>query len=152
MSLWPRVVERCDSVSSCVQALEEFLESLRVDPSVCEETPTRGDYRRVYAWVEKLIESGVPDGRSRLILYVISRYLVNVKKLSVEESERVIDVFIENSCRNHGNCGKIYKSWIRRVLESVKTGGWRPWSISRIKENDRQLYEIVSRIVGVVEE
>jgi hypothetical protein len=43
----------------------------------------------------------------------------------------------------------VYRSWIRRVLESVKSGGWRPWSMSRIKENDRQLYEIVSRIVGV---
>ncbi len=151
MSLWSRVIERCDDVGSCTQALEEFLEVLRVDPGLCEETPIRGDYRRAYAWIEKLIESGVPDGRSRLILYVISRYLVNIRKLSLEESERIIDAFLENSCRNHGNCGKVYKSWVRRVLEAVKAGGWRPWSISRIRENDRQLYEIVARIVGVEE-
>jgi hypothetical protein len=149
LSLWSRVIEGCDNVDSCVRLLEEFFKTLRVDPSLCEEIPLSGDYRKAYAWVEKLIESGVPDGRSRLILYVISRYLINVKRLSMEESERVIDAFLDNSCRNHGNCGKVYRSWIRRVLESVKSGGWRPWSMSRIKENDRQLYEIVSRIVGV---
>ena len=149
MSLWSRVIEGCDNVDSCVRLLEELFKTLRVDPSLCEEIPLGSDYRKAYAWVEKLIESGVPDGRSRLILYVISRYLINVKRLSMEESERVIDAFLDNSCRNHGNCGKVYRSWVRRVLESVKSGGWRPWSMSRIRENDRQLYEIVSRIVGV---
>jgi hypothetical protein len=31
--------------------------------------------------VEKVIERGLPDGRKRFILYVLSAYLVNVKRL-----------------------------------------------------------------------
>ena len=120
------------------------------DPSLCEELPSAVDRRR-YLWIERIIELGVPDGRSRLILYVISRYLINVKKLSLEDAERVVDIFIENSCRNHGNCGKIYKSWVRRVLEYVKNGGWRPWSLATLKERDRQLYEIISNLLGLKE-
>ncbi len=151
MSLWSRVVEACRSgVEECSRALEDFFKAMCPNQDLCEEPPSGVDRRR-YLWVEKLIELGVPDGRSRLILYVISRYLVNVKKLSIEDSERVVEAFIENSCRNHGNCGKIYKSWIRRVLESVKNGGWKPWSLQTIKERDRQLYEVITGVIGVRE-
>jgi len=56
--------------------------------------------------VEKIIEKGLPDGRKRFILYVLSAYLVNVKRLSEEEALQVVQEFLENSCRNHGNCEK----------------------------------------------
>jgi len=101
-----------------------------------------------YAWVEELIRRGVPDGRSRLILYVISRYLVNVKGLSVDEAHLVVKEFIENSCRNYGDCSKIYDSWIRNVLRRVAEGGWLPWSLERLRERDPELYDIV---MGVLE-
>jgi hypothetical protein len=39
---------------------------------------------RRYEWVEKIIEEGFPDGRKRLMLYVLSAYLINVKRLSEE--------------------------------------------------------------------
>ncbi len=95
------------------------------------------------------MERGVPDGRSRLILYVISRYLINVKGLSLEEAEAVIDAFLEASCRNYGNCSKIYKSWIRHVLRRVSEGGWRPWSLERVKQEDPELYSTISRVLGI---
>ena len=79
---------------------------------------------------------------------MISRYLVNVKGLPPEEAEAVIDGFIEASCRNHGNCGKIYKSWVRNVLRHVARGGWRPWSLERLRREDPQLYEVVEGVVG----
>jgi len=47
--------------------------------------------------VEKVVEKGLPDGRKRFILYVLSAYLVNVKGLSEEEALQVMQGFIENS-------------------------------------------------------
>ncbi|MEM0365980.1 MAG: DNA primase noncatalytic subunit PriX [Acidilobaceae archaeon] len=144
---WDHVVESCVSIENCIEALERFFKSMCPDESLCEEAHGKVKVRRRFVWVDKIIESGVPDGRSRLILYVISRYLVNIKGLGLDEAEKTISIFIENSCKNHGNCGKIYRSWIRRVLESVKSRGWPPWSLEKIKEKDPQLYDIVSRIV-----
>ncbi|MDM7275832.1 MAG: DNA primase noncatalytic subunit PriX [Thermoprotei archaeon] len=149
---WGEVVVECKGgVERCVKALERFFESMCGDRSLCEEPPSRAASRRSYLWVEKLIEAGVPDGRARLILYVISRYLVNIKGLEPEEAERVIGNFIENSCRNHGNCSKVYGSWIRRVVDSVSRGGWKPWSIEALKKRDPQLYDIVSKTVKLEE-
>ncbi len=145
-SRWLGVVEACrGGRARCLEALKRFMDEVCIESGAC-----RG--RRAgpgYEWIEAIIERGVPDGRSRLILYVISRYLLNVKGLSPEEAEAVVDSFIEASCRNHGNCGKIYKSWIRHVLRRVKEGGWKPWSLERIKRDDPELYDIVARVAGL---
>jgi len=90
----------------------------------------------------------VPDGRARLILYVISRYLVNVLGLDEEEAVQEITAFIENSCQKHGRCGGIYKSWVRNVVKHVAKGKWRPWSLDRLKRDDPQLYDVVMSVVG----
>lgn len=145
--LWVKALEECGGPGGCGGAAEEFLRSVCGDPSLCGSQGRRRAAGR-YAWIEKVIERGVPDGRSRLILYVISRYLLNVKGMQPEDAEAVIDSFIEASCRNHGNCGKIYKSWIRSVLRHVARGGWKPWSLERMQRDDPQLYEIVQSVVS----
>jgi len=96
-----------------------------------------------YRWVEKVIESGLPDGRQRFILYVLSAYLVNIKNLDIEEAHQVVKKFIENSCRNFNNCSKIYDSFIRNKLKRVKEKGLKPASLKTIQEKDPQLYSII---------
>ncbi|MEB3860724.1 MAG: DNA primase noncatalytic subunit PriX [Desulfurococcales archaeon] len=144
---WARVVEACsEDAEECRKAVRLFLEEMCRDPSMCRE-PRRGLVER-YSWVEELIRRGVPDGRSRLILYIVSRYLVNVKNLDPESAVHVVEEFIENSCRNHGNCGKIYRSWIRNVLRHVKEGGWLPWKLETLKERDPELYAVVESVLS----
>ncbi len=135
-----------EDMEACRAEARRFFQDMCRDRSMC----TGGRRRLVerYSWVEKLIERGVPDGRSRLILYVVSRYLVNVKGLTVDDAEKIIEEFIENSCRNHGDCSKIYNSWIRNVLKRVSEGGWLPWSLDRIKERDPELYTIVETVLS----
>ncbi len=146
-SLWVKALDECGGPRGCGSAAEEFLRSVCSDASLCGSQARRYGVSR-YAWIERIIEQGVPDGRSRLILYVISRYLLNVRGMQPEDAEAVIDSFIEASCRNHGNCGKIYKSWIRSVLRHVARGGWKPWSLERMQRDDPQLYEIVRSIIS----
>ena len=142
---WRAALLECRrSPEKCEETLGTLLESLCPEEAGCKKTGSGQDY----GWIERLIELGVPDGRSRLILYVISRYLVSVKKLSPEDCERIIEEFIEKSCKNHGNCSKIYKSWVRNVIGKVSRSKWKPWSLERIKREDPQLYEIVASIVG----
>lgn len=144
---WAGVVEACsEDPEECRRAVRRFLQEMCRNPSMCSE-PRRGLAER-YSWVEELIRRGVPDGRSRLILYIVSRYLVNVKGLDPESAVHVVEEFIENSCRNHGNCGKIYRSWIRNVLRHVKEGGWLPWKLETLKERDPELYATVEAVLS----
>ena len=137
--------------AECRRVLASFMEEQcrKILGEKCRSP--RAARSRYYDWIERILVEGVPDGRRRLILYVISRYLLNVKGLAVEEAEQVIDGFIEESCRKYGDCSKIYKSWVRSVLRSVKQGGWKPWSLERMRREDPELYDIISRTMGLQE-
>jgi hypothetical protein len=139
---WREVLTQC-SQGDCSRA-KEFLEALCPDKGMCVQS--RSPSRR-YAWIDKVIKEGVPDGRARLILYVISRYLVNIKGLSDEEALAEIEAFINASCKRHGNCSKIYKSWIKNVIKGVRRGGWKPWSLETMQKKDPELYSIVRGII-----
>ncbi len=89
----------------------------------------------------------MPDGRHRLILYVIARYLVNVKGLDERDAISEILDFVQRSCKNYGNCSKVYESWIRNVVSKVKVGGWKPWTLEKLRERDPQLYNTINDLL-----
>ncbi len=99
-------------------------------------------------WIEKIIETGLPDGRKRFILEILSPYLINIKNLSFEEALSEINTFIRNSCINHSNCGKIYDSWIRSDLERVRRKGVMPRGLDSLREKDPDLYRIIREVLS----
>jgi len=123
-----------------------FVEPVDDATPVSVEGQARSTVRkpRRYDWVEKIIEKGLPDGRKRFILYVLSAYLVNVKRLSEEEALQVVQEFLENSCRNHSNCGKVYGSFIRGDLQRVKSKGLKPVNLEKLREKDPELYSLIT--------
>jgi hypothetical protein len=98
--------------------------------------------------VEKVVEKELPDDRKRFILHVLSAYLVNVKRLSEEEAIQVVQEFLENSCRNHSNCDKVYESFIRGDLRRVKSKGLKPLSQEKLKDKDLELYLTISTVLS----
>ncbi len=129
-----------DSRLECDQLLEIFFNTV-------EKMILIQNRRRInrYEWIDKVIEKGLPDGRKRFILYVLSAYLVNIRNLSEEEAIAEVKRFLDNSCRNYGNCEKIYESWIRSDLARVKRKGLRP---ARLEKLDNDLREHIRKIVG----
>ena len=101
-----------------------------------------------WGWIEAVLRSGLPDGRKRFILYIASRYLVNVKGYSMDEALEVLQGFLDASCRNYGNCGRVYQSWLRSVLNGVKAGGYMPWSLNTLRDRDRDLHRIVEGVLN----
>jgi hypothetical protein len=101
-----------------------------------------------YEWVEKIIKKGLPDGRKRFILYVLSAYLVNIKGLSEESALQVVKEFLENSCRNFNNCEKIYESFIRGDLRRVKSKGLKPLSQENLSNKDLELFLTISTVLS----
>ena len=85
----------------------------------------------------------MPDGRRRFILWIASRYLVNVKGLGLEAALRELEGFLDASCRNYGNCSRVYTSWLRSVLRAVWEKKLYPPSLRRLKERHPDLYAIL---------
>ena len=95
-----------------------------------------------YQWVEKVLEKGLPDCRKRFILYVASRYLVNVKGLEEDRAVEELEEFYSKSG------GKVYESWLKSVVRGVKVKKLLPWSLKRIEEKDKEMYEIITKILN----
>ena len=101
-----------------------------------------------FSWVEKVVEKGLPDGRKRFILYVLSAYLVNVKRLDEDEALHAVQEFLDNSCKNYGKCEKVYESFIRGDLQRVKSKGLRPTTLEKLSEKDPELISLVISYVA----
>jgi hypothetical protein len=101
--------------------------------------PPRG---RDYSWIDKVLSKGLKDSRKRFILFVASRYLMNVKKLDEDEAVQIIRDFYYKD-----GSGKLYDAWVRSVLRGVKEKGFRPWSLKKIQDNDKEMYQEIQRVL-----
>jgi|ECHnycMinimDraft_1075156.scaffolds.fasta_scaffold11675_1 hypothetical protein len=99
--------------------------------------PPRADF----SWVERVLDQGLEDGRKRFILYVGSRYLVNVKGLEEDDALEALRAFYERGG------GKVYDAWLRSVIRGVKSRKLKPWSLSRLKRDDPELYESIMEVL-----
>lgn len=88
-------------------------------------------------YIEKLLQSKLNDGRKRIFALVLCPYLINVKKLSIEESTTILLKFFDDY---------IPKSVIEYELKRVMKKGILPYSLFNMKENDPMLYQIVTTI------
>ncbi|MGC8573729.1 MAG: DNA primase noncatalytic subunit PriX [Caldisphaera sp.] len=143
-----KIINNCQkSDIDCNKSIEELIKKYCPNPSDCAIAIYKENLIEKFNWIEKIIKNGVPDGRTRLILYVIARYLINIKKMNDEEAMSQISEFINNSCKNYNNCSQIYKSWIINVIGKVKNGKWKPWSADKIRSSDPELYKIIEPII-----
>ncbi|MEM4487460.1 MAG: DNA primase noncatalytic subunit PriX [Desulfurococcaceae archaeon] len=100
------------------------------------------------SWVWEVVESGLPDGRKRFILYVLIPYLVNIVNKSEDEVLEVCREFLENSCRNHGKCSKVYDSWIRSVIRSARSRKFNGFSLEKFKDKNQDVKDVVEKLLG----
>lgn len=99
--------------------------------------------RERYSWVEKVVSRGLPDGRKRFILYVLTPYMATILGLDEEEALRMAREFLDNSCRNYGACGKVYEAWIRSAFRGAKNKGIKPARLEKLDEELRKFIEDV---------
>ncbi len=86
-----------------------------------------------YAWIEKLLQTPIPDVRHRSVNLILAPYLVNVKGLSEEEAANIIIGYIEK-CKLLNPNTKVTDSYIRYQCKYAKEHGLRPLSLERAKE------------------
>ena len=139
-------------------SLDDLEALLPEKPAVVEVrvgAPPRGRRSPRWEWVEKVLERGLPDGRRRFIWRVLSRYLRLIKNVDLETCVEICKRFVEVSCRNWGNCAKIYEATLREFCRaaaepaSVCNGEpCRPWRLETICGRDPELCQAVKRALG----
>ena len=98
-------------------------------------------------WIEKgILEHALSDHRKYIIWRILSPYLLNVKKLPKEEAYSVMKEWLDK-------CDKIEKLNFNSKIK-IKDGlrgasrGYFPISMEKLKEENRQLYDLVLDRIG----
>jgi len=98
-------------------------------------------------WIEKeILEHPLPDHRKYIIWRILSPYLLNIKKLTKEESYSAIKDWLDK-------CNKVQKLNFNPKIK-IKEGlrgaskGYFPIRIDKLKEENKALYDIVTNRMG----
>ena len=100
--------------------------------------------RNQIKWIERLMENPVDDGRHRLLWLVIAPYLVNVKKLSLDEAYEEAKRYFEECDRVKRLRGR-FDHRIRYYLQYAARKNLRPLSLRSLREKPE--YQDLWRIV-----
>jgi Primase X len=98
-------------------------------------------------WIEKgILEQPLPDHRKYIIWRILSPYLLNVKKLPKEEAYSVMKEWLDKSDKIEK---LIFNSKIK-IKDGLKgaSKGYFPISMEKLKEENRQLYDLVLNRIG----
>ena len=104
-----------------------------------------------YRWVEKLMENPVIDGRHRILWLIIAPYLVNVKRLSLEEAEKEAFNYLVKCSQLKPIEGSLNRL-VKYYVEYAARTGLKPLSLEtlRTKPEYKDLYEIISEALSTV--
>jgi hypothetical protein len=93
-------------------------------------------------WIENgILQNPLPDHRKYIIWRILSPYLLNVKKLTKEESYSIIKDWLDK-------CNKIEKLNFNakiRIKEGIKgaSKGYFPISLAKLRNENKQLYDSI---------
>jgi hypothetical protein len=92
-----------------------------------------------YEYIEKLLQNPVSDGRHRLVWLVITPYLVNVRKLGLEEAIKVTIQYLKKCGWSDRRLEYLAEYHARRALRI----GLRPPRLETLARKDPHLYNII---------
>ncbi|MCL4379466.1 MAG: DNA primase noncatalytic subunit PriX [Candidatus Marsarchaeota archaeon] len=85
------------------------------------------------AWIDKLLETPIPDVRHRVVNLVLAPYLINVRGMTEDDAFKAISSYIER-CKALDPNTRINDSYIKYQCSYAKRKGLRPLSLARAKE------------------
>ena len=101
----------------------------------------------IIKWIEKaILEHPLEDHRRYIIWRILSPYLLNVKKLPNEEAYSVIKDWLDK-CDRLEKLNFNSKTKIKDGLRGASKG-YLPISMEKLKEENRQLYDLVLDRLG----
>jgi len=112
-----------------------FLNYVRIQQRKMKRRAGYTSTKSIVPYIEHILQNKITHGRKRIFALVICPYLVNVKKLSLEECEKIILDYFD---------GHIPKNTIQYKLNEVYRKGILPYSLKNMQDNDPELYQIIT--------
>lgn len=99
-------------------------------------------------WIEKLLQRPIPDGGHRVLWHVLAPYLVNVRKLPLDQAEAKLREYFAKcgAIQRLNPSGSSFNRLIRYYLKLAERDGYPPWRLETIEKNDPQLYAIIEEV------
>ena len=128
--------------------LNEVLRTQELRKTKFQMTVSKNQERtNTIKWIEKgILEHPLSDHRKYVIWRILSPYMLNVKKLPKEEAYSVMKDWLDK-------CDKLEKLSFNPKIK-IKDGlkgaskGYYPISMEKLKEENRQLYDVVLNRIG----
>ena len=95
-----------------------------------------------YGWIEeKILANSIPDCRKIIVDLILAPYLINIKKMSYDESYRVISEWLDkcNSLQKLDNYNNFVNYRIHSALKAATQKGIGPMSLYKIKTDSRYI-------------
>ncbi len=83
-------------------------------------------------WIDRLLETPIPDCRHRTVNLILAPYLMNIKGMPVDAATAVISNYI-GLCKTVNPDTKITDRYIRYQCEYAKSHGFKPLSLRRAR-------------------
>jgi len=151
-----KIIQKWDGVRPSIQPLLRDFRRWLIQKRIGEElknakfqmTVSKNQERaNTIKWIEKgIIDHPFSDHRKYIIWRILSPYLLNVKKLPKEEAYSVMKEWLDK-------CDKLEKPNFNPKIK-IKDGlrgaskGYFPISMEKLKEENRQLYDLVLNKIG----
>jgi hypothetical protein len=98
-------------------------------------------YNTKIPWIETLLQTPCSDHRKYCIWRIFVPYLINVERLSSEETSSIIEYWLDN-CNNLERLDFEPQAKINDAIKRV--GDFRPIRLDALKMEDKKLYDLVS--------
>ncbi len=83
-------------------------------------------------WIDKLLQTAIPDCRHRTVNLILAPYLVNIKGMPVDKATEAISSYI-TLCKTVNPDTKITYRYIKYQCDYAKSHGLKPLSLARAK-------------------
>lgn len=93
-------------------------------------------------WIEKLLKTAIDDGRKRILLYILPRYLINTKMLSYGEARDILTKWLVKCDEIEGLDPKT-DYILDNCLDYAYRNKIKPMGLERIKNDHIDLYNIL---------
>jgi non-catalytic primase subunit PriX-like protein len=94
-------------------------------------------------WIEEnLLQTALNDCRKTIVSLILAPYFLNIRKLSFEQASSIIQKWLD-LCRSERVLDFNPKHFVETALATVSKSGYKPMSLSTLKEKNSAVYQSI---------
>ena len=101
--------------------------------------------KRYSNWIDILLDTPVPDGRHRIITYILAPYLINVRNLDTSKAIKILEDWVAR-CNSYKPMGGNMKAFVERACYEAHKLKRKPKNLEYFKEKNKQLYRMIASV------